>query len=230
MKDPLEPKSQVQYVTSFEELVTTPFSGKVNALCWKRELKGDFAEIVSKIEFDGKMTELQPRQLEKLFLTEQGQIAREFLLKDFYLLKEHAACPVLNVIGNYESDTSTFPTDVYSWHVDRSPVPTDTFLCTYYGASSEILPNGHAEQKVRVPEILNELKKIYNGPEEGFDVFLSENFFDLHYLSKPNAPIICAGLGHMWKLATDHPGKKVLPCIHRAPKERAGEKRLLLIC
>ena len=38
------------------------------------------------------------------------------------------------------------------------------------------------------------------------------------------------GLGHLWRLAVDHPQQKVLPCIHRAPLEKEGEYRLLLIC
>ena len=28
----------------------------------------------------------------------------------------------------------------------------------------------------------------------------------------------------------DHPEQKVLPCVHRAPKENKDEYRLLLIC
>jgi len=49
------------------------------------------------------------------------------------------------------------------------------------------LPNSQAKQKVLVPEIRDELKKIYRGTEEDFESFLSENFFDLHYLAKPKA-------------------------------------------
>ncbi len=55
-------------------------------------------------------------------------------------------------------------------------MPTDTFLCTYRGESSEIVSNSHAEQKVLVPEIRGELKKLYSGPDDGFDSFLSEYF------------------------------------------------------
>ena len=103
-------------------------------------------------------------------------------------------------------------------------------LCTYHGASSEILPNAQAQQKVLIPEIREELKKLYDGPENGFESFLSEYFFDLHYKAKPNAKPISLGLGHLWKLAIDHPECQVPPCVHRAPKEKNGEKRLLLIC
>ena len=109
-------------------------------------------------------------------------------------------------------------------------MPTDTFLCTYYGEASEILPNAQAAQKILVPDIRNELRKLYDGAEEGFESFLSENFFDLHYQAKSEAQPISLGLGHIWRLAVDHPESKVLPCVHRAPKERNGQTRLLLIC
>jgi hypothetical protein len=148
------------------------------------------------------------------------------------LLKAHGASPILNVIRCYERDDSYpfFPTDVYSFHVDRSPVPTDTFLCTYFGEPSEILPNSQAEQKVLIPEIRDELKKIYGGPDDAFESFLCEHFFDLHYRAKPAAHPISLGVGHMWRLAVDHPESMILPCIHRAPKEKTGQSRLLMIC
>ena len=147
-------------------------------------------------------------------------------------MKAHGASPTLNVIQCYERDDSYpfFPTDVYSFHVDRAPIPVDTFLCTYYGEPSEILPNSQAEQKVLVPEIREELKKLHDGGAGYFESFLSEQFFDLHYLAKAKAQPISLGLGHLCRLATDHPNSKVLPCIHRAPQEKNGQKRLLLIC
>jgi hypothetical protein len=57
-----------------------------------------------------------------------------------------------------------------------------------------------------------------------------EYFFDLHYQPKPNAKPVNLGLGHLWRLAVDHPTQQVLPCVHRAPVEKDGEYRLLLIC
>ena len=224
--------TQIQHVSSFEELVNTPFSGAVNAMCWSREVKGDFAEIVQQLKCPENMALIEPEELRALRLTEQGHLAREIILSDLELLKAHGASPVLNVIKHYERDDALpfFPTDVYSFHVDRSPVPTATFLCTYHGAASEILSNTQAVQKVLIPEVRAELKKLYDGAEEGFEAFLQEHFFDLHYQALPDAQLVRLGLGELWKIAVDHPQSQVLPCLHRAPLEKQGESRLLLIC
>ncbi len=232
MTDLSAAEQHIHRVTNFQDLVSTPFHGEMNAICWTRTLIGDFSEIVEKIELNGNMEEIDEKLLRSLSLSEQGQLARTFLLNDLKLLETQGASPVLNLIRCYERDESYpfFPTDVYSFHVDRSPIPTDTFLCTYYGESSEILPNAQAEQKVLLPEIREELRKLHRGTDESFASFLSEHFFDLHYRAKPQAQPFSLGLGHLWKLAIDHPGSQVAPCIHRAPKEKAGESRLLLIC
>ena len=201
-------------------------------MVWHRELKGDFAEIVNKVELNENIVVVDEDYLNALQLSEQGQQAREIILNDLIMLKAHGAAPILNVIRCYERDDSQpfFPTDVYSFHVDRSPVPIDTFLCTYHGEPSELLPNAEAIQKVLVPEIRDELKKLYGDPEEGFESFLTEHFFDLHYQAKSNAQPIRLGIGNLWRLAVDHPDSKVLPCVHRAPNEKPKQKRLLLIC
>ena len=225
-------ESQIRYVSSFQELVSTPFQGENNAMCWNRTQRGDFAEIVDKLNSSENIATIEPEELQALQLSPHGQLAREILLNDLKLLKAHGASPILNVINHYDRDDSYpfFPTDVYSFHVDRSPIPTATFLCTYNGESSEILPNAEGKQKVLIPEIREEIKKLYDGEEEGFESFLTEHFFDLHYQATPTANPISLGVGNLWKLAVDHPASQVLPCLHRAPEEKPGEKRLLLIC
>ncbi len=225
-------ENQIHCVSNFQDLVSTPFHGEMNAICWTRKLRGDFSEIVKKVELNGNILVLDQEELQKLQLSEQGQLAREILLNDLELLKAYGASPILNLIRYYERDDEYpfFSTDVYSFHVDRSPVPVDTFLCTYYGEPSEILPNSQAIQKVLVPEIRNELKKLYGGSDEGFESFLSEHFFDLHYQVKPAARPISVDTGHLWRLAVDHPESQVPPCVHRAPKEKNGQTRLLMIC
>ena len=225
-------ENQIRKVSSFEALVATPFKGEINAIYWERTLKGDFAEIVDKFEITENLEEIELDELCDLQLSEQGNLAREIILNDYQLLKNQGASPSLNIIEYYERDDifPFFPTDVYSFHIDRSPIPTDTFLCTYFGAASEIVSNYEAEQKVLIPEIRAELKNIFQGKEADFDTFLTENFFDLHYQAKTSAIPFNLGIGNLWRLAVDHPESACLPCIHRAPQERIGEKRLLLIC
>ena len=232
MIDVMHAGHHVHCVTNFNDLAAAPFDGEINAVCWARNLTGDFSEIVNKVALSGNITEVGPEELLELQLSEQGQLARAILLNDLKILTAHGASPVLNVIKYYDRDDDLpfFSTDVYSFHVDRSPLPTDTFLCTYHGASSEILPNSQGQKKVLIPEIRDELKKLYHGTDEGFEPFLKEHFFDLHYQAIPNARPISLGLGHLWRLAVDHPGSQVPACIHRAPKEKPGENRLLLIC
>lgn len=209
-----------------------PFAGEVNAVYWQRKLGGDFAEIVNKIAVKGNITVIEQEELRALALSEEGTIALKTILNDWELLQEHGASPVLNLIKHYERDESSsfFPTDVYSFHADSSPIATDTFLCTYYGAPSEIIPNSQCEKKVLIPEIREELRKLYDGDEQGFEDFLKEHFFDLHYQAKPNAQIINLGIGKLWRLAVDNPESIVLPCVHRAPIERDEQPRLLMIC
>ncbi|MBK1897367.1 DUF1826 domain-containing protein [Chryseobacterium paridis] len=223
---------QIGVVSTFSELVNTRFHGVMNAICWNRKLDGDFKEIVSKLQLLENITEVSAEDLVALQLSEKGNIAREVILNDLQLLTDLGALPSLNLIQFYDRDEELdfFSTDVYSYHVDRSPVLTDTFLCTYHGAASEMLPNNQVEQKILIPEIRAQLKELHDGPEEEFEDFLKDYFFDLHYQPKPNAEPINLGLGHLWRLAVDHPEQKVLPCVHRAPIENDGEYRLLLIC
>jgi len=224
--------SQIGIVSTFSELVHNGFKGEMNALCWNRNLDGDFNEIVTQLRIKENITEVYPEDLITLQLSEKGNIAREIILNDLKLLADFGASPSLNLLKCYERDDEFdfISTDVYSFHVDRSPIATDTFLCTYHGAASDIIPNSQAEQKIMIPEIRKKLKELHNGPSEEFEDFLKENYFDLHYQVHPDAKPVNLGLGHLWRLAVDHPKQKVQPCIHRAPIENEGEYRLLLIC
>lgn len=232
MNQSLSNYNQVKLVSSFEELVKTDFQGENNALCWHRNSEADFKEIVSKLELKENITEVSVEDLLELKLSAEGNIAKEIILNDMQLLKDFGAQPSLNLLKNYDRDDefSFISTDVYSFHVDRSPVLMDTFLCTYFGASSDIISNSEAEQKILIPEIREKLKELHNNTEQSFEEFLTENFFDLHYAAKTNAKPINLGNSHLWRLAVDHPDQAVLPCIHRAPVENEDEYRLLLIC
>ena len=219
-------------VTTFSELIETYFEGDKNSLCWYRNLEGDFKEIVNKLSLKENITVVTPKDLMTLQLTSKGNSARETILKDLQLLTDFGAAPVLNLLKCYERDEDFdfITTDVYSFHVDRSPIATDTFLCTYHGAASDIIANDKAQQKILIPEIRTQLKALHDGPETEFEDFLKENYFDLHYQALHNAIPTNLGVGHLWRLAVDHPNQQVLPCIHRAPIEQEGELRLLLIC
>lgn len=222
---------QIGTVSNFCELINTPFENAVNALCWEREIKGDFEEIVSKLQIKENITEVTAEDLMSLQLSENGAIARDLVLNDLKSLAESGTLPSLNLIKNYErDDDELISTDVYSYHVDSSPVATDTFLCTYFGAPSDIIPNDQAVQKILIPEIIGKLQDLYDPSQQDFSTFVQDYHFDLHYQANADAQPINLGLGHLWKLAVKHPGQKVLPCIHRAPKENTGEYRLLLIC
>lgn len=224
--------SQIGIVSGFSDLVHTDFKGEINAMCWHRDLEGNFKEIVDHLCIKENITEIYPEDLLALRLSEKGNKAREIILNDLQLLTDFGASPSLNLLKCYERDDEFdfISTDVYSFHVDRSPIAADTFLCTYYGASTDIISNSQAEQKILIPEIRTKLKELHNGTEEEFENFLKENYFDLHYQPHQNAEPVNLGLGHLWRLAVKHPEQKVLPCIHRAPIENKGEYRLLLIC
>jgi len=232
MKHHFSNSSQINTVSNFSELINLHFHGEINAVCWHRNLTGDFKEIVTKLHLIENITEVSTQDLLALQLTEQGNLARDIILNDMQLLADCGASPSLNLLKNYERDDELdfFSTDVYSFHVDRSPIETDTFLCTYHGAASDLVSNDQVEQKILIPEIREKLKQLHDGPEAEFENFLEEYFFDLHYQLKPNAQPVNFGLGHLWRLAVDHPTQKVLPCVHRAPIETDGEYRLLLIC
>ncbi len=225
---------RIKRVRSFQELVSTPFAGGVNALCWERTLPGDFGAVVQLLGVSEGVTPVDEARLRTLPVSAAGCAAIEVLLEDQRLLREHGAAPVLNCFQSYprEENPVVVPTDVYSFHADSAPVEADTFLCTYHGAPSEGLRNEEAQRRVDHPKTRAELLQLFGGEEgEEFREFLAENCYDLHYAPAPLARPFSFGIGHLWRIATDWPGCPVPPCIHRAPENLPGQPaRLLLIC
>ena len=224
---------RVRIVQSFDELIATPFSGAVNALCWQRDIAGDFQEILDQLPAGSGVTQIDGDCLHALALGPAGSTARDVLLADQAMLRHHGLSPSLDCISGYpqDDDRGPVPTDVYSFHVDSAPVPADTFLCTYIGNPSEGLSNEWAMRRIDMPKTRTQLLQTYGGADdEDFDAYLTDNCFDLHYWPLPYAQPYSFGLGNLWRIAIAHPSSLVLPCIHRAPvAQPGGSARLLLI-
>jgi hypothetical protein len=223
---------RVRQVQSFEELRTTRFADDVNALCWERTLPGDYAEVIAKLGPGEGIVPLEDERIRALELSPAGQLAAEAMLADQTLLRDHALAPSLNCIYDCVrgTDAGQVPTDVMSFHVDSAPVEVDTWLCTYHGACSEGLRNEDALLKVSIPEIRAALLKEYGGMDNaGFKEFLHEHSYDSHYAPMPGATPYPFGTFALWRIATRCPSSPVPPCIHRAPENKPGSPRLLLI-
>lgn len=224
--------SRIKLVNSFDALVTTRFIDGVNALCWPRELPGDFAEVLRHLPATEGITALDDEELESLPVTEAGRLAIEFMLNDLRLLRAHDLDPELNHVNGFLRDADPGPvrTDVASFHADSATVEADTWLCTYLGPTSEGLRNEEAIRRIDVPETRAALMERFGGrDDESFRSHLSDHCYDLHYVPQPGARPFPFGPGNLWRIATEHPGCAVPPCIHRAPDTAVGQRRLLLI-
>lgn len=223
----------VRVVGSFAELVRTRFGGDVNALCWPRELVGDFAEIERRLPEVDDITSLDEDDLSGLNLSPAGATARDHLIRDQQLLEARGLQPSLDLIPRQPAALPPSPirTDVGDWHVDSATIKADTYLCSYLGAATEGIDQANATCQIDIPAVREGLRQIYGGADdEEFRRHLSERFYDLHYAAKPDARIYAFGTGHLWRIATKYPGSPVLPCIHRAPASAPGQpQRLLLI-
>jgi len=223
----------VRIVSSFDELLSTSFSGSVNALCWPRTLSGDFDEIAHVIGPLDEITTVDDESLLGLPLSATGCAAREILLADQKLLRDAGLDPSLDLIPAYPSEATPgpVPIDVYDWHADSANTLADTFLCSYTVACSEGIDNAQAVRRIDIPETRAALLKLHGGPEGiEFAAWCAERCYDLHYSALPHARPFSFGFGNMWRIATQCPGSPVLPCIHRAPVTKAGDPpRLLLI-
>lgn len=224
---------RIKTVRSFHELVTTPFTDGVNALCWPRMLSGDFGEVVELLGAGEGITTLNDARLASLPVSAASRVAIDFLLEDQRLLRERDLDPVLNCINGYprDEDAGPVPTDVFSFHTDSATTEADTWLCTYHGLASEGLRNDEAQRRVDIPETRAELLRRFGGEDDGdFLEYLSEHCYDLHYAPVPQARPFSFGLGNLWRIAVDWPGSPVPACIHRAPETLPGQPpRLLLI-
>ncbi len=224
---------RVKVVGSFDELITTKFADGINALCWERALPGDFGEIVRLLGTTDGMTALDESRLAALPLSAEGRTAANILIEDLRLLHAQGLAPVLDCIQAYPRDEDAGPvrTDVYSFHADSAPVEADTWLCTYFGPSSEGLRNDEAKRRVEIPATRAELLREFGGNDDAdFLDHLRECCYDLHYAPSENAQPFSFGLGNLWRIATDWPGSAVPPCIHRAPETLPSDPpRLLLI-
>jgi hypothetical protein len=226
------PNDRVRVVADFDELVSTRFDGRVNALCWPRMLEGDFDAVACALAVPRGITHLDEEMLRALELDAAGKRAVEVMVADLKLLEAHGLQPSLDCVNGYTHDDAAdlLRTDVCSFHVDSATAEADTFLCTYSGACSLGVMNEHATRHVEVPETRQRLLAANGGADdESFEEFLSDQFFDLHYAVSPDAPVYSFGVGHLWRIATLHPGCAVPPCVHRAPDPLPGQKRLLLI-
>ena len=225
--------SRIKRVSSFDELITTPFTEGVNALCWERALAGDFSEIVAKLGGGEGIVTIDETRLMDLAVSPEGRVAVGTILADLRLLRAQERDPVLNCIHGYPRDEEPGPisTDVFSYHADSAPVEADTWLCTYHGSPSEGLRNEEALRRVDVPATRAELLELHGGPDdEAFREFLREHCYDLHYVPAPDAQPYSFGIGNLWRIAADWPGNPVPPCIHRAPVTIPGQPRLMVIC
>lgn len=225
--------ARILRVESFEALMATPFADGVNALCWERELVGDFGEVVAHLKVGQGITTLDEAALHAMPLSAAGRAAVAVLLEDQRLLREHGLAPVLDCVNGYLPNDEPEPvrTDVCSFHADSATVEADTYLCTYFGASSEGLRNEEAVRRVDIAETRAELLGLFGGEDDAdFCEHLGEHGYDLHYAPLPHAQPFLFGLGNLWRIALSHPGCPVPPCIHRAPDPVPGQPpRLLLI-
>lgn len=224
---------RIRQVGSFEELQSTPLADGVHALCWARALPGDFGEVVRLLGPGEGIAVVDNAQLAGLQAGEDGRAAIRVLLEDLRRLEDLGLSPELNCVHDYARDDASAPvrTDVFSFHVDRAPVETDTWLCTYYGAASEGLRHEDARRLVDDPAVRTSLLKRFGSQDDdAFESFLRERSFDLHYKAAAHAQPFSFGVGNLWRIATEWPGSPVPPCVHRAPPKRVGQPpRLLLI-
>lgn len=227
---------RIRHVASFAELVETPFADGVNALCWRRQLEGDFAGVAGLLSSESDIVTLDEDDLARFRRGAHPdmQAAIDVLRADQRLLADRGLDPILDYIPAYPHDAAqgAIATDVYSFHADRAPVMADTYLCTYTGAASEGLRNEDAVRRMDMPDVMTRVRAefVASGAGGDFAAWLSEKSYDLHYAARPGAEPYAFGTHNLWRIAISWPGCPVPPCIHRAPQTKPGDlPRLLLI-
>jgi hypothetical protein len=226
---------RIKAVNSFDELVTSRFGPKINAICWTRALDGNFDELAARFSAEEEIISLDEESLHKIRkdLSPAGRMAIDTLLEDRRLLREHGLSPSLECVPRYQRDdiAQTIQTDVYSFHADRATIETDTYLCSYNEAATEGLRNDQAQRHIDIPATRTKLLGLFQQEETGnFDDYLRDHCYDLHYAQFVEATPFSFGIGNLWRIAVEYPGCPVPPCLHRAPKTLPGQPpRLLLI-
>ena len=67
MSQTFSDSKQIGTVSTFAALTNTHFEGEKNALCWQRDLDGDFNEIVNQLTLKENITVIQPEDLFWIF-------------------------------------------------------------------------------------------------------------------------------------------------------------------
>ena len=63
MKGLSNSQNQIHYVSNFQDFISYPFQGEINAICWTRKLQEDFSEIVAKVELEDNIATLSLEDL-----------------------------------------------------------------------------------------------------------------------------------------------------------------------
>src|SRR5687768_1916742 len=96
--------AHVRRVDSFEDLLTVPFEGHCNAICWERALPGDFDAVVRRLRVGEGITTIDEAQLERLPVPAAGAMAVSTLLADLRGLRQAGHAPELNCVDEYSRD------------------------------------------------------------------------------------------------------------------------------
>ncbi|MBL9078409.1 MAG: hypothetical protein JNL08_12940 [Planctomycetes bacterium] len=234
-EDPSRDPPWLVSVATAAQFFATPLRGEHNAVRWRRSPAGDFAELA---QLAAAIDAADRVPLDETILLDlrrhaslAGSAAIDRVLADLALLRDHGHEPSVELLRRYERDPDPdLPIDVHSFHVDTANAATETILCTYFGAPSEVLARADALRCVDEPTLRARLWQRFGaGDDPAFAAWLAEHAFDLHYRPREGAaPPFAFGRGELCRLAVEHPFAAARACVHRAPPHD-GVPRLLLI-